>query len=68
MRGKLTALGPARQHSTAILESDEGQVQAACTCGWRSPIFGVDKRLGAMDARQHADDAADLHLWDASMR
>jgi hypothetical protein len=41
--------------------------QAACNCGWRSAVFGEDKRLGGMDALRHAADAADLHKWDASM-
>ena len=56
------------QHLTAILELGEGQVQAGCSCGWRSAVFGADKRLGAMDARHHAADAADLHEWDTSLR
>ena len=52
---------PTREHSTTILDLSEGRMQAACTCGWRSAVFGEDKRLGAMDALQHAQDAADLH-------
>ena len=58
---------PTREHSTTILDLSEGRMQAACTCGWRSAVFGEDKRLGAMDALQHAQDAADLHTWDASL-
>jgi hypothetical protein len=50
-----------------LLDLSEGRMQAACTCGWRSAVFGEDKRLGAMDALQHAQDAADLHTWDASL-
>jgi hypothetical protein len=34
---------------TAIQQLDERAVQAACSCGWRSPVFGADKRTGAMD-------------------
>ena len=55
------------EHFTAILERGEGRVQASCSCGWRSAIFGADKRLGAMDALQQAADAADLHEWDSSL-
>ena len=58
---------PTRVHSTSILDLSEGRMQAACTCGWRSAVFGEDKRLGAMDALQHAQDAADLHTWDTSL-
>jgi hypothetical protein len=57
----------AGEHLTTIRDLAEGRVQAACSCGWRSPVFGADKRLGAMDARQHAEDARDLHEWDASL-
>lgn len=54
-------------HRTTIREMGEGRVQALCSCGWRSPVFGADKRAGAMDALQHATDARDLHKWDASI-
>jgi hypothetical protein len=55
------------EHRTAILERGEGRVQASCSCGWRSAIFGADKRLGAMDALQQAADTVDLHEWDSSL-
>jgi hypothetical protein len=45
----------------------EGTVQAVCSCGWRSPVFGADKTAGTMDALQQATDARDLHEWEASM-
>jgi hypothetical protein len=59
--------GRPSEHRTAVLERGEGRVQASCSCGWRSAIFGADKRLGAMDALQQAADAVDLHEWDASL-
>jgi len=59
--------GRPSEHRTAILERGEGRVQAICSCGWRSAIFGADKRLGAMDALQQAAHAVDLHEWDASL-
>jgi len=62
-----TMSGRPSEHRTAILERGEGRVQASCSCGWRSAIFGADKRLGAMDALQQAADAVDLHEWDASL-
>ena len=55
------------EHVTAVLELGEGRVQVQCSCGWRSAVFGADKRLGAMDALQAAKDAADLHEWDSSL-
>jgi hypothetical protein len=45
----------------------EGAVQAVCSCGWRSALFGTDKTTGTMDPLQQAKDAADLHEWDASL-
>ena len=54
-------------HRTAIRELGEGGVQGTCTCGWRSPIFGADKTAGTMDPLQQAQDACDLHEWDASL-
>ena len=55
-------------HRTAIEELGEGRVQAVCSCGWRSPVFGKDKTIGTMDPLQQAMDARDLHEWDASLR
>jgi hypothetical protein len=55
------------EHHTTIQEAGEGCVQAACSCGWRSPVFGADKATGTMDPLQQATDARDLHEWDASM-
>jgi hypothetical protein len=54
-------------HHTTVQELGEGCVQAACSCGWRSPVFGADKTTGTMDPLQQAMDARDLHEWDASM-
>jgi hypothetical protein len=54
-------------HRTAIEELGEGRVQAVCSCGWRSPVFGADKSVGTMDPLQRAMDARDLHEWDASL-
>ena len=54
-------------HQTTIHEVGEGGVQAACTCGWRSPVFGEDKTTGMMDPLQQATDAGDLHQWDMSL-
>lgn len=33
-------------HHTTIHEVGEGGVQAACSCGWRSAVFGADKTVG----------------------
>jgi hypothetical protein len=54
------------QHSTTIQQLGEGTVQAVCSCGWRSPVFGADRRTGTMDPLQHATEAADLHEWEMS--
>jgi hypothetical protein len=56
------------QHYTTIQQVGEGGVQAVCSCGWRSPVFGADKTTGTMDPLQHATDAADLHEWEMSLR
>jgi hypothetical protein len=55
-------------HSTTIQQLGEGVVQAVCSCGWRSPVFGADKATGTMDPLQHATEAADLHEWEMSLR
>jgi len=55
-------------HSTTIQQLAEGAVQAVCSCGWRSPVFGADKTTGTMDPLQHATEAADLHEWEMSPR
>jgi hypothetical protein len=54
-------------HHTTIHEVGEGGSQAACSCGWRSPVFGADKAAGTMDPVQRAAEAADLHEWDMSL-
>jgi hypothetical protein len=46
---------------TTIQQLGEGAVQAVCSCGWRSPVFGAGKRTGTMNPLQHATDAAYLH-------
>jgi hypothetical protein len=58
----------AREHRITTLPSDEGRVQAVCSCGWRSPVFGQDKTTGTMDPLQQAVDAGDLHQWEMSIR
>jgi hypothetical protein len=55
-------------HHTTIHEEGEGGVQAVCTCGWRSAVFGTDKTAGTMDPLQQAADAGDLHEWEMSLR
>jgi hypothetical protein len=56
------------EHCTAIQQPGEGGVQAVCSCGWRSAVFGSDKATGTMDPLQHAAEAADLHGWQMSLR
>ena len=51
-------------HHVSIVETGQGRVQAVCSCGWRSPIFGADKTGGTMDALQRGVDAGDLHQWE----
>jgi hypothetical protein len=55
------------EHRTTIVQLAEGAAQGACSCGWRSAVFGTDKTEGTMDALQLATDAADLHQWDAAL-
>lgn len=55
-------------HHTTIREVAEGGVQAVCSCGWHSPVFGADKATGTMDPLQRAADAGDLHEWEMSLR
>ena len=55
-------------HSTTIQQLGEGVVQAVCSCGWRSPVFGAGKTTGTMDPLQHAAEAADLHEWEMSLQ
>ncbi len=57
----------AMDHHTTVQEVGEGGVQAVCSCGWRSPVFGAGKTTGTMDPLQQAADARDLHEWDASI-
>jgi hypothetical protein len=56
------------EHHTTIDEMGEGSVQAVCSCGWRSPVFGTGKTAGTMDPLQRAADAGDLHEWEMSLR
>ena len=58
----------APNHRVTTHELGEGRVQARCSCGWRSPVFGEDKTTGTMDPLQQATEAGDLHKWEASMR
>jgi hypothetical protein len=55
------------EHRTTITQRGEGAVQAVCSCGWHSAVFGAEKTLGTMDPLQQATDAADLHEWDADL-
>jgi hypothetical protein len=55
-------------HFTTIRQLGEGAVQVVCSCGWRSAVFGADKRTGTMDLLQHAAEAGDLHEWEMSLR
>jgi hypothetical protein len=55
------------EHHTTLDEVGEGSVQAVCSCGWRSPVFGADKAAGTMDPLQRAADAGDLHEWEISL-
>jgi hypothetical protein len=54
-------------HTTRVVGLGEGIAQAVCVCGWQSPRFGEEKRLGTMDALQAAREAGDLHEWDSAM-
>lgn len=54
-------------HHATIEEVREGCAQAVCSCGWRSPVFGADKKTGTMDALQRATEARDLHEWEMSL-
>jgi hypothetical protein len=56
------------EHHITICEAGEGGAQAACTCGWRSPVSGTDKITETMDSPQRAADAGDLHEWEMSLR
>ena len=56
------------EHHTAIHEMGAGCVQAVCSCGWRSPVFGADKPADTMAPPQRAADAGDLHEWEMSLR
>ena len=58
----------AAEHHTTIREAGEGGVQAACPCGWASPVFGADQMAGTMDPLQRAADAGDLHEWEMSLQ
>ena len=51
-------------HEVEVHLLDEGAVQAVCTCGWRSDVYGTAKATGTMDPLEQARDAADLHAWD----
>jgi len=55
------------QHCRTITQLDEGAVQAVCSCGWRSPVFGTEKTGRTMDPLQQASEAADLHEWEVDL-
>jgi hypothetical protein len=56
------------KHLVTVQQLAEGAVQAVCSCGWQSPVFGAAKTTGTMDPLQLARDAGDLHEWDASLQ
>jgi hypothetical protein len=56
--------GAAVVHEVEVHLLDEGAVQAVCTCGWRSDVYGTVKTTGTMDPLEQARDAGDLHVWD----
>jgi hypothetical protein len=55
------------EHDRTITQLDEGAVQAICSCGWHSPVFGTEKTGGTMDPLQQASEAADLHEWEVDL-
>jgi hypothetical protein len=56
------------QHCRTITQLDEGAVQAVCSCGWRSAVFGTCRQAGGtMDPLQQAIEVADLHEWEADL-
>ena len=55
------------QHRVRINQLGEGALQAVCTCGWRSEVFGINKTAGTMDPLQQVTDAVDLHEWDSEL-
>ena len=55
-------------HRIIIDEVGEGGAQAACACGWRSPVYGTDKTSGTMDPLERAAEAGDIHVWETSLR
>ena len=54
-------------HEVEVHLLEEGAVQAVCTCGWRSEVFGRTKTVGTMDPLEQARDAGDLHVWDQQL-
>jgi hypothetical protein len=58
---------PSMDHQRTITQLGEGAIQAVCSCGWRSEVFGTEKTAGIMDPLQQATEAADLHEWDADL-
>jgi hypothetical protein len=56
-----------QRHHTQLTSLGEGLTQASCECGWCSEPYGAGKDSGTMDALQRAQDAADLHEWEASL-
>lgn len=56
-----------QRHHTQVISHGEGLTQATCECGWHSEQYGAGKDRGTMDALQRAQDAADLHEWEASL-
>jgi len=67
VRASGTGMATTMEHRSMIVEISEGRTQAACSCGWRSAVFGADKSAGTMDALQEAAEARDLHEWDQAM-
>jgi hypothetical protein len=51
-------------HEVEVHLLEEGAVQAVCSCGWRSDVYGTSKTTGTMDPLEQARDSGDLHVWD----
>jgi hypothetical protein len=56
-----------QRHETRVITVGEGLAQAVCECGWCSEPYGAGKNTGTMDALQSAEEAGDLHEWEASL-
>ena len=53
----------ARDHRVSAQEVGEGRVQAMCSYGWRSPVFGEDKTTGTMDPSSRPPTTGTYTVW-----